>query len=66
MATPREALLKKVESLQAEVRELRNLIDALPEWRDDAGEPLFGCPHDGIRFKSEERLAEHVANVHAA
>ena len=65
-------LLTAIDELEQQQRRLagliqrvRDLAQQLPGTNDEAIAGVV-CPHDGLRFPSEERLQEHLANVHAA
>jgi len=65
-------LLTAIDELEQQQRRLAGLIQRvhelaqqLPGAVDEASAGAV-CPHDGLRFPSEERLQEHLANVHAA
>jgi hypothetical protein len=65
-------LLAAIDELEQQQRRLASLIqgvrDLAAQLSSAPGESAVAavCPHDGLRFPSEERLQEHLANVHAA
>ena len=65
-------LLAAIDELEQQQRRLAGLIqgvrDLAQQLSTAPAESGAGavCPHDGLRFPSEERLQEHLANVHAA
>ncbi len=52
--------------LAARIQALRELAAQLPGAAEEAHATGAVCPHDGLRFPSQARLDEHLANVHAA
>ena len=66
LLTALDELEQEQRRLAGQIQRVRELAQQLPGTVADETSAGVVCPHDGLRFPSEERLQEHLANVHAA